>query len=213
LAAKASYVGRQKLMALPDNAIVEFWDLFRLRAAALAAIESADDPTYDELLEKLHRIDPGLYFELSSNPGACELIVTAEGERDLFPLARTVVGAAPMVDGWTIQALKPKLGFPVTTQWENLTLVIADIAFDPVECDGGKLGLRIFVPGLDPKDAEDAHNALLRAMDHGLGEEMFAEAIQGTEVHPMPAGATASNFIPLVELEAFVRWRERKRSG
>jgi hypothetical protein len=200
LAAKASYVGRQKLMALPDNAIVEFWDLFRLRAAALAAIESADDPTYDELLEKLHRIDPGLYFELSSNPGACELIVTAEGERDLFPLARTVVGAAPMVDGWTIQAIKPKL-------------VIADIAFDPVECDGGKLGLRIFVPGLDPKDAEDAHNALLRAMDHGLGEEMFAEAIQGTEVHPMPAGATASNFIPLVELEAFVRWRERKRSG
>ncbi len=167
--------------------IAEFWNLFQQCAVDLAVCKSADSPVYDALLEKLQRIDPGLYLEFSAGPGACELIIRAEGNRALFSLVLEVVAAAPVIDGWTILALKPQLGCPKTTQWEGLTLLLADIVFDPLEEDGSsELGLRLFVPGLEEKDIDDAHNALLRALDHILGEERFAEAVRFTEVLPLP---------------------------
>lgn len=195
------------------SAIAGFWLLFRQRAADLASADSAESPVYDVLLEELHRIDPRLFLEFSAEPAACELIVTAEGDRSLFPLARTVVAAAPPVEGWTIRALKPKLGFPESVRWENLSLRTADILFDPLEReDSDDLGLRILVPGMLEKDADDAHNAVLRAMDHGLGEEKLAESVHYTEVRPLSPDDATDDFIPLVELDAFIQWRESRRS-
>jgi hypothetical protein len=194
------------------HAVSDFWQLFRQRAAELAVARSADVPVYDVLLDQLQKVDRGLYFEFSADPGACELIITAEGNRSLFPLVRAIVAAAPTVHGWTMHALKPKLGFPETTGWENLHLRTADIVFDPLECEGSDdLGLRIFIRGIDEKDIEDAHNAVLRTLDHGLGEEKFAETVHYTEVRPLPADAATDDFIPLVELEEFILWREGKR--
>jgi hypothetical protein len=201
-------------MANASNAIDEFWLLFQQRATDLAMTKSADTPVYDALLEQLQKIAPGLYFEFSVSPGEREMIVTADGDSSLFPLARAIVTAAPVVDGWTIRALKPKLGFPESIRWEGLELKIEDIVFEPLEGEEtDELELRILIPGLDQKDVEDAHNAILRAMDHGLGEEKLAEAVQYTEVCPLPTGATTSDFIPLVELDNFIEWRERKRGG
>jgi hypothetical protein len=195
------------------DAIAGFWQVFRREAAILARTASADSAAHRILLEALHAIDPGLFLEFAIEPGASELIVTADGTQSLFPLAREVVAAAPRVEGWTVRALKPKLGFPVTVRWENVTLRTPEIVFDPLERAGAQeLGLRILVPGLEEKDIDDAHNAILRAMDHGLGEEQLANAVAYTEVRPLPADAAAGDFIPLTELEMFIQWRNSKRS-
>jgi hypothetical protein len=201
-------------MAHVSNAIAEFWRLFRRRSVNLAATTSADSPVYDALLKALHVVSPGLYLEFSSEPGACELIVTAEGDRALFPLALAVVADAPTIRGWTIRALKPKLGFPTTLRWQGFTLRTADVLFLPLDREGSnELGLRFFIPGVAKNETEDAHNAVLRAIDHGLGEEAFAESVQYTEVHPFPAHAAAGNLIPLIELPAFIESRASKRRG
>jgi hypothetical protein len=194
--------------------IAKFWNLFRQRAADLAASGSADSPAFDELLGHLHRIDPGLYLEFCVNTGDCELIVTADGDRSLFSLSRAVVVAAPMIEGWTIRALKPQIGCPETTQCEGLTLRLADITFDPLEREGtSELGLRIFVPGIEEKDIDAAHNALLRALDHILGEEKFAEAVQYIEVLPLPENVAREQFISISDLDAFIRWRQGGRQA
>src|SRR5437870_2302616 len=90
------------------TAAEEFWRLFALRAAELGRAESADEPVYGELLERLQRVDSGLYFEFSTGAPPHELIITADGKRSLFPLARQVVAVAPPVEGWSVRALKPK---------------------------------------------------------------------------------------------------------
>jgi len=200
-------------MPVLNDAISAFWSLFRERARDLAVAGAADCAVYDQLLEQLQKVAPGLYLEFCSDPHECELIVTAEGNRDLFPIARAIVAAAPAIEGWTIRALKPKIGFPKTTRWEGFTLRIDDIVFDPLELDGSDLGLRIFVPGIEAKDVENAHNAVLRALDHGLGEEKFAETVQSTEVRPLPADAAATDYIPLHDLEKFIEWRDGRRKG
>jgi hypothetical protein len=196
-----------------SGAVAAFWELFRRRAADLERAASDDSAVHEALLEALHAIDPGLYLELAVDPGASELIVTADGERSLFGLAREVVAAAPRVQGWTVHALKPKLGLPVTVRWERVTLRTAEIVFEPLERKGSpELGLRILVPGLEERDIDDAHNAILRALDHGLGEEKLAEAVAYTEVRSLPADVAAGDFIPLSELEMFIQWRASKRA-
>jgi hypothetical protein len=197
-----------------DDTIAAFWRLFEARAPALSDATSADSPVYDELLEQLQKVDPGLWLEICFDPQGRELIVTADGKLSLFPLTFATVEAAPVIDGWQIRALKPKLGFPETTRWEELALRTADLVFDPLELEGSDdLGLRIFVPGLAAAQADDAHNAILRAIDHGLGEQRFAEAVRHTEIRPLPEGVASDDFIPLVDLERFLDWRARRRRG
>jgi len=193
------------------RAIAAFWRQFEIAAPNLAAISSADHPVYDEVLEHLHAVEPGLYFEFSNSDRLCELIITADGNADLFAAAREVVASAPVVEGWDIRALKPKLGFPERVQWEGVELDLTGLRFSSLERDGtDDLGLVIFVPGLAKKDIDATHNAILRLLDHGLGEERAAAAIQHTEVAPLPFGAPPDETIALVDLERFLDWRCRR---
>jgi hypothetical protein len=124
----------------------------------------------------------------------------------------SIVAAAPEIAGWSILALKPKLGFPVTATWEGITITIADIVFDPlVRDDTDDLGIRMFVPGITAESTEDAHNALLRALDHALGEKGFSESVQYTEVVPLPPDASADDYLPLTELENWFNWRKKRQ--
>jgi len=188
-----------------------FWSLFRERATHLARAESADDAVYDELLDKLQEIEPGLFVEFSASQPECQLIVTADGDRDLFPAARAAVAQAPRLEGWTIQALKPRLGMPATAAWEGVTVEIDEVVFEPLQAEDADRGLRMYVPGLEHADVDAAHNALLRALDHALGEERFALGVQFTEVLPMPANFDPEAHIPLRDLEQFMDWRDRRR--
>lgn len=199
----------------PENrraeTIAAFWRRFEIAAPQLAAISSADDPVYDEVLDHLQTVEPGLYLEFSNTDRPCELIITADGDADLFDAAREVVACAPVVDGWDIRALKPKLGFPEHVQWEGGELDVADLRFTPLERDGSDdLGLLIFVPGLAEEDIDATHAAILRLLDHGLGEERAATAIQHTEVAPRPPRTPPDETIPLVELEPFLDWRSTR---
>ena len=196
-----------------EQQIAEFWKVFLKHESELATISTADHPVYDLILERLHRINSGLYFEFSCGSGESELVVTAEGDSSLFPLVYSIVANAPDIQGWSIIPLKPKLGFPSTSTWECVTVTIADVVFDPLERKGSRdLGLRIFVPGLARECIEDAHNALLRALDHALGEREFAEAVQYTDVLPLPDDASTEDYIPLTSLEDYINWRKKAQN-
>jgi hypothetical protein len=191
--------------------ISEFWRLFQEHEAELASISTAEHPVYDLILEQLQRIDPGLYFEFATNTPTNELIISAEGKQSLFPVVECVVRNAPDIEGWLVFALKPKLGLPVSATWEDFSVRIADVVFEPLERPGSDdLGLRMLVVGLRPEDVDKAHSALLRALDHGLGERAFAESVQFTEVVPLPQGTSPRDHIPLTDLEKFIEWRNRK---
>ena len=195
----------------PEIAIAEFWKAFQKHAPALASADSASDPTYEFLLAQLKQIHSGLFFEFCAKSESCELIVSADGDRSLFGIVESIVAKAPVVPGWSILALKPKLGFPRTTTWNGFVVRIADVLFEPLTRQGSNdLGLRLFVPGLTSESVDDAHNALLRALDHALGEREFAETIQHTEVHPLPSGAALHGHLPLTELERYLHWRKNQ---
>lgn len=115
-----------------DSAIADYWRLFVELAPRLAELNSAEDPIYDQLLAQLHRVDPGLFIELSADADERELVITADGNSELFPLADAVVAAAPRLQGWNILSLKPRLGFPQSVTWEGVSVSIADVVFEAV---------------------------------------------------------------------------------
>lgn len=194
-----------------DSAIADYWRLFVELAPRLAELTSAEDPIYDRLQEQLHHVDPGLFIELSAVSDERELVITADGNPELFALADEVVAAAPRLQGWTILALKPRLGFPESVTWEGVSVNIADVVFDPITPeDSDELVLQLFVPGISEQEVDSAHNALLRALDHALGEREFAASVQYTEV--IPLNGSGDDYIPLLKLEEFLKWHNKQRA-
>lgn len=189
------------------DSIQGFWNHFRERHGRLAPGGTMDDQEFDALLAELHRIEPGLFLLLCVGATPKELIVTAEGKRELFSTAEDVVAQAPTLEGWTFLALKPKLGFPDTAEWEGYSVAIDQVSFKPLERPEGTLGLRLFVPRLRSQDAERAHNAILRALDVALGERRFADLIDGTEVAARPRWLDTMGLRPLKELEEVLKGR------
>jgi hypothetical protein len=187
-----------------DDLILEFWELVMNRAELLAQIKSADDPVYDELLEKLQQIDAGLWIEFE--PDARELIITADGNSALFDLVEGIVALAPRDSDWQFFALKPKSTFPETVRWESVRIAISDVfATVHFDDDAAECGVVLHVAGLAPDDIEAAHDALLRALDHGLGERGFAELISYIEVVPLRDEGSDSTYVPLHDLESHIR--------
>lgn len=194
-----------------SDPIAGFWATFKDNEGQLRTADSADVPAYDVILERLKRIHEDLWFEFGVNEGGAELIVTAEGNRELFPIAEKVVSLAPSVPGWTFLALRPKVGFPESVSWEDLTVNLADVAFRPQDReDSARLDLTLYVSGLDRKRSVEVHNALLQALDHGLGERAFAEQIAGTSVAPLPEGKTLEDYRPLTQLATFLEERSKQ---
>ncbi|MGB0579572.1 MAG: hypothetical protein ACPGVU_07720 [Limisphaerales bacterium] len=181
--------------------IEKFWQVFSDHRSDFSEMESADDPNYAIVLKHLQKVSPDIYFEFMTSPEGNELIITADGERSLFPLVEEIIAAAPDLSDWTFLALKPQFDFPETTEWEGVQIRIADVRCILLECvDTDELGLQLIVPHLNPAKEDALLNALLRAIDHGLGERRFAESIDFTELVDTPA-AEAETF-PLAELDA-----------
>jgi len=164
-------------------------------------MESADEPDYVLLLERLQELSPDIYFEFMTSPEGNEFVITADGEQSLFPLVEEIIAAAPKLDNWSFFALKPQFGFPELSEWEGVRMRIANVRCILLECmDTDELGLRLIVPHIDPATEDSLHNALLRAIDHGLGERRFAESFDFTEL-VNPAAAGGESF-PLARLDA-----------
>ncbi len=75
----------------------------------------------------------------------------------------------------------------------------ADVLVDPVFRPSGEVGLRLYLPELSPANTEDAHNAVLRALDLGLGERRFAQTIAATWVHPITDAPERAFSLPEID--------------
>ena len=189
-------------MKSPVNA---FWDYFRQHAQELSRQSSAENYVYDAMLAQLQQIHPQLFLEFCVSTPLNELVLTADGNCDLFPLIEEIASLAPSIPGWKVIALKPKLGFPRTVRWEGVVVYPAEVVFIPVFKNGtGELGLRLYVKGVTRENKEDVHNALLRALDSGLGERCFAEKISATWVYPHSELPSSAEPVPLLGLENYL---------
>ncbi len=98
----------------------KFWSWFIRNEIELSNSRSADDPILDTLLAELQEIHSEFFFEIGTNFEPHELIITAEGKRNLFPVVDEFVAGAPRIPAWKFIALKPAQGFDFVTSYKGV---------------------------------------------------------------------------------------------
>lgn len=203
-------VGRN---SVNDARIAEFWAWFAHHKSDLARVQSDRSAVLDELLQRLQRIDRKLCFEICTNRDPHELIVTAQGRRELFSLVGAVVAAAPRLEGWNFIALKPAMGFTFRTSYGGTNFDPQSMWFCPLESSSNGLGLRVGVPEFDPDQERKTTSAILVILETGLGERAAASEIHYVEVAALPSKPEGHGYIELTELADYIGWRKRWRAG
>ncbi len=191
----------------------DFWRSFVEAASSLADVDRPDrEQQLDALLEALHRYHESLYFEVGGPPeGPNELVITAEGRREHFDIVKALVASAPTLDDWVFIALKPAHGFRFVTEYEGVAADPKEMWFLPLEDSEGRLGLRIAGPAYEHERLDEFRYACLLQLDGGLGEEQAQREVAHVEVAELPADPAAAGYIELVELPAFIQWRNGQK--
>lgn len=166
--------------------IEEFWDWFSSHSEELHVL----DPNGSELLvtlgEKLKEIRPGLVFECGVQEGkAVELVISADGNRALFPLVLEVVKAAPRIPGWTVTAFRQPDRSVGAIEMNGRRLDAEHLRFLAEE-EGGVTHLLLLVPGLTEENFDDMARMAFILLDASLGEYRVETQVGAVDLAVMP---------------------------
>jgi hypothetical protein len=191
-----------------------FWTWFAENEARIRQIRTAGVPLIRLVHAKLREIAPKLTIELSADDNPKELIISASGDRSLFPLVREVVSRAPKLPGWRFIALKPPRGFPQQTRFGESVHRPAEMWFIPLRKEGAPsfLGLRIGYPWYGSTHAKVERNGVYEVLEAALGEETLSGEVQYVEVAPLPDNPEDAGWGRLHELPMFLR-NQKKSAG
>lgn len=156
-------------------AITAFWREFADTEAALHAMPLRERVEEGNVLLERHL--EGLALEMSGGDGdaVVDMIVTAHGSIDCFPLLMQVVAAAPKLQHHTLRAFRERTqqpDFPIGMDGFELSTSEVLIACSQ---DDGQAALEIRFGREIPQDFQDhARNMAFIMIDHVLGEYDFA---------------------------------------
>jgi hypothetical protein len=158
----------------------------------------------------LQKIRSGLTFELGSPGERRELVISADGDKDLFPEVVSLVKAAPDVQRWRFIAFRPRGVFPVEITVGEKIADSNDVFFSLL--DNGKVaGIRLFIPGYETNDLGWREVGYL-LLDHALGEYDVEQKLPLIKMYSTQE-ATNERRYPLIELPEKFDLLQRKLSG
>jgi hypothetical protein len=179
-----------------------FWRWFKDHRVEVGKVKRADEPIAKQLASELHKVDPRLIFELGIGTEPKELIISADGIREVFPAVKRLVAAAPAIPGWKVVAFRPRKGAGLTIEVgggtklgaDDLYFVVLPTAKPPAPVD-----LMLYVPGLGGPDDEAVKQVSYLLLDATLGEHDVETKVGGIALKPAsekPASAKPLRDLP-----------------
>jgi hypothetical protein len=179
----------------PPSSGDPFWSYFVAHAPQLAA-----EPLEAAMGDLQHAIDPvypGVIVELGAEGAKHTLVLSADGDRAVFPTIQALWAHRPTVPGWNVVAFRQR-----ETARPLSSIQRADRTLDPntlrfvAEHTGDKLDVVVFAPGYTERDAPLVYIAL----DHAVGEYDVEMRIGAISIAPLERAPAAAR--PFVELPA-----------
>lgn len=190
--------------------VQNFWRWFELHENELFDIVSYDAHVLDLLRDELQKVRDGLTFELGSTAETRELVISADGDKNIFQQAISLVEASPNLRRWHFLALRPRGVFPVEITVGAKAADSTDVLFSLL--DNGKVaGIRLFIPGYEVNDLAWREIGYL-LLDHALGEYDVEQNLPLIKMYS-PQEATVERRYPLIELPEKFDLLQRKLSG
>ncbi|HEY0882247.1 MAG TPA: hypothetical protein VGD87_11980, partial [Archangium sp.] len=94
--------------AKPADPDAAFWAWAAAHLDELKAVKSGREPVIEDLSRELDKVHAGLAFELGAGKDPFELIISGDGDKALFPVAKRLAAAAPALPGTKVIALRPR---------------------------------------------------------------------------------------------------------
>lgn len=199
-------------MKSTTRGIEVFWTWFVANAARVrrSGPGTADVPA--EITAQLHRIAPQLAWEITpSKVGDWQLVVSADGNRELFPLVHAVVAAAPSVPGFRVKAFRQRGSTEGTIQYRGGKLAPSDIRFSAEPRGADAIAVTLFIRGLSDDNDETLSGAAVLLLDDLLGEYDAITKIAELKRSPLPSDAAGLGLRPFAELRSVVDALGRRR--
>ncbi len=179
-----------------------FWDWFVRNSSRLQRMVTGDLAFNSDLLDRLQLVHRGMTFEIGLSPDlGYHFIVSANGNQDLFPVARRIVDAAPKLEGWTFTALRPRRDLPM-----QIGIGPAEIDPDQVwfqaDAREGRVDLVIYFR--DVPSEELRYFAAFILLDVALGEFDVETKIGRIDCRTAPADPHREGLLPFNELPDYV---------
>jgi hypothetical protein len=187
-------------MTAPSPEITAFWRDFSDAQASLQAQPLRERVEAANALIERHL--SGLALEMSGDDDdvVVDLIVTAHGLTENFPLLMQVVAAAPALQHYRVRAFRERTtqpDFPIGM--EGFELATSEVLV-ALEQDGGQAALEIRFDRDIPGDyADHARNMAFIMLDHVLGEYDFAVKVGAVDFLDEP-GDPQAQWIGLHQL-------------
>jgi hypothetical protein len=185
-----------------------FWRPFLVRATTFAVKLSdhadgfKEGDAIEEIAALLAEFDRRLAPIIEVEPGGrIEFVVTANGNRGAFPIARRLVRAAPALANWRFIALKPRIAVDMR---QSIALpsgqptMLGDIRVAMVASRRGvEIALLMPIDAQDPQAAASCRPVAREIILELIGEEDMATSVTDVEVFPLSVLKCGSQTIAL----------------
>jgi hypothetical protein len=186
-----------------NDPIAAFWQWFEKNRSFY---EELGDDRLGEHLDPIYQgvvaISPGLAVEMSRRDtnGVRDLVISANGDVDLFPVVSEIVEKAPRFNRWSVTAFRPRMPeASVLKVNDGLEFNMKKMFFAASE-DEGELDVFIFVENIKDKDERQVFGFGMIMIDNLLGEYDCATKVRGFAFRDLDDAPEDWPLNPLIEL-------------
>lgn len=168
-----------------------FWTWFSKEEGRLAEEARAKDPTgaMMTISGHLEAASPGVLAEIAVGQAPMHphtLVITADGDRKLFPVVKKVVAAAPALTKWKVVAFRQRSDWGSSIEIDGFTGKAEDFYFRELRRTNGKVDVEVLVKGMTDTNEKAAQRVAYLMLDHLLGEYDVETKVAGIAVLSLP---------------------------
>lgn len=179
-----------------------FWDWFQSRSDYIYKyVETDTENIALEITEHLKKIHQDIEFEIPFDfeEEKRSLIISADGDIELFELVQSLVDEATNIPNWNIIAFRPRLHQKnQIIDLDGISMDYHDIFFTYLE-EGNKLILDVYIKKFDGSDNRYVHLYFL-LLDSLIGEFDSVTCIKETRIYPYKDTENLLDFPQLLPL-------------
>lgn len=193
-----------------------FWKWFQKNESKFFDLEKDKDNLLDKLSKELTKYKDGLTYEVSTvESGKRELIISADGLKEIFPSVEALVTSAPELNRWKVIAFRPR-----HKDYADFVLNYEEEEFDPSKIwiyyrvEDGFFDLALYHPAYDEKERNLYVSASYILLDTALGEYDVTMNVRYIDHRKLPKNPQEEGLTPFSKLsEKFDKYKKIHRSN
>jgi hypothetical protein len=194
---------------MPNKRTIEkinrFWDWFQVNKHHYEEFDEWD-PTLEIISEKLREVDSELYVDMQvdlDDDNEREMVITADGNIEKFPIVREVVYEAPFIYGWKVTAFQQPKGEGYNLKFRDFELDSSEMFFYPHLMDD-EFTIMVLDKNVKELDSDDSLYLGRSVVMDMIGEFDYATKVSLCYLDNINSVPDEAIF-PLAELPNFIQ--------